>query len=738
MPRHSHCPLPLLTPRLTRFRPFDIYFDTVLPHPSTVPQPILSLNLHNAVVAQLMSFLPQSRSFLWVDWFALAPAHIRCRPPVSNAHPLSYPWSPFSNQFILCDSVLFAELLLDHLSVFPTFLTVLTMSSFPQMHAILSHASFFVVSFQDDTPLASPDCDSFYASGFNKVYFICGWPSVPRTFPSMITIHVHPLWDSYVPVRFSKLVVPAWLANLQLHPNDALVLGTMDDITFGACYGFVGNRLKPVLNPVHPQFYACDLAPAIAKDVSKGFRTKPFPLALPPPLPNCHRYPIKGVDKTFDVKVRLVNAQGAPYDGTDVNSNIEIVNSKLFTFKVAMALLLICGRNTLMFKYDAEAAFKVLDLHVQDFHLNGEALPDATAFSVKPNFGVKSSGKLWDALGGLAEFIFRAVASLLLSLHFLLRYSDDFLQMVPVCDNHLLSTLSVFCAVFLKANELGLSIGKFTYPSTEIIWLGLILNSVTMTASITEERRLYLLYHITLWQRRGYAARAEIESIHGHLQFAASVIKHGRFFLGDITALIYAQPERNFVEISKAAKADLAWWYRLLVTYSWSGIHYLVRDAWATDTSLLLEITTDACKKGRGIYFAGKWCSLAWTPVQLARASRSKALSMVFLELHAIVDACATFGREWRGKQITIQTDSQACVDSWKLQRSHNAELRFLFREICLLMSVHSFDLNLIHIAGKLNVKADLLSRLQVEKFLRLDPAADCFETTISEWWLRD
>ena len=110
---------------------------------------------------------------------------------------------------------------------------------------------------------------------------------------------------------------------------------------------------------------------------------------------------------------------------------------------------------------------------------------------------------------------------------------------------------------------------------------------------------------------------------------------------------------------------------------------------------------------------------------------------MVWLELHAIVDACATFGHLWRGLSITLQTDSMSVVEAWNQQRSHNPSLRYLFREICLLMSFHNFDLQIIHIPGKLNIKADLLSRLQVSKFLSEFPSADISPTTVCEWWLR-
>jgi hypothetical protein len=601
---------------------------------------------------------------------------------------------------------------------------------------LLRKSSFLIAPIALDAPVLSNSHGlTFFASDSSAVFYLSSL--VPNPDHKVIPIYIHPDWHTHVPTPRSPLIVANWLEELQLHPNDDLVLSTLDNVNFGASYGYIGNRLEPVINPVDHKFYEHNLQPAFDKDIAKCFRTRIFDFHQLPPLPNCHRYPVKGVTKTFDCKVRLVNAQGAPYDGTDANSNIDIVNAVLFTFQVAMALLLICGPGTLMFKYDAAAAFKILNLHVQDYHLNGEAHPNGWAFSVKPNFGARSAGKLRDALGGLAEFIFRLVATSILTFQFLTRYSDDYLQFIPPCDDHLFTALSILAAVCTMAQRLGLPLGKFTFPSTRIIWLGLVLNSITMTAELTEERRLYLLHHIRIWIKRRHASRSDIESFHGHLQFVASIVKHGRFFLGSISALIHSQPGRNMLDIGKEAQADLHWWFRLLSTYEWSGISYLVRGVWTQCVDLSLEITTDACKKGRGAYYDGRWFSLPWTKKQLTQANRNLALSMVWLELHAIVDACATFGHLWRGLSITLQTDSMSVVEAWDQQRSHNPSLRYLFREICLLMSFHNFDLQIIHIPGKLNIKADLLSRLQVAKFLREFPSADTSSTTLCEWWLR-
>jgi hypothetical protein len=684
-----------------------------------------------------MSVLPQNKFFLWVDWYSLAPTYIRTQPPhPALGHPLHVPWQRYSNNFLLADDQS-VNPILSHMSEFPSCATILMQNPSSLSVSLLTPAAFLVVKIAPDAPLLlhSQDGSVAYSSDYTTAFFLSTWLPPPSS-PTVISIDVHPDWNTNVPVRNQPLIVSAWIKNLSRHPNDDLVLSTLDNATFGASYDYTGNRVHPLISPTPSSFFDHDLQPAISADEIKGFRTKPFPYDGTPPLFNCHRSPIKGVTKTFDMKVRLVNDHGAPYDGTDVNSNIDIITATLFTFQVAMALLLLAGKGALMFKYDVTAAYKVLNLHPQDWHLNGESLPGAWSFSVKPNFGARSAGKLWDALGGLAEFIFRHVATLIIAFHFLVRYSDDYMEIIPPCTNHMFTALTVFAAVSAKSHELGLSIGKFTFPSTKIVWLGLVLDSMTMTAELTNERRLYLLHHIQLWMKRSYASPKEIESFHGHLQFAASIIRHGRFFLGGITALIYASPGARTITIGKAAKADLSWWYRLLVSYKWSGIHHLVRNR--TPANWIFEITTDACKKARGGYFNGRWFSLAWTSSQLEAAMRTKDLSMVYLELHAIVDSCATFGHLWSGLSITIQTDSMSVVEAWNSQKSKNTELRSLFCEICLFMSLFDFDLNIIHLPGKENIKADLLSRLQVAKFLRLFPAAESSETTVSEWWLRN
>lgn len=732
MPKFSHCPRPLALPVTSRQRLFDVPFPPVsfpvrfvLP---TYPDHVL----HTAIVAQLMSFLPQNKFFLWVDWCALAPDHIRCRPPAPR--PLDVVWSRATNNlFLIDDSLLSATVA--HVRRFTSFATILALAPSELTTRTLTALSFLVVRVTVDTPILVCDQSVVYASDSTSVFYLTGW-IVPPAEPAHVTIRVHPSWDSLVPHRRQPLIVDEWMRSLELHPNDDLVLSTTDNMRIGAAYGYTGHRMEPVLCPTDDSFYALNLDPCIATDIEKGFRTGAFPFQDGPPLINAHRYPIKGVTKTFDVKVRLVNAHGAPYDGTDLNSNIDIIATTLFGFQLAIALLLVCGPGTLMFKFDVANAFKVLNLHVQDWHLNGESLPGAWAFSVKPNFGAKSAGSLWDAVGGLAEFIFRSVVSLLLAFQFLVRYCDDYLQLVPPCNDHLFTTLKLFSAVSVKAAALGLTIGKFTYPSTRIVWLGLVLDSVSMTAELTEERRVYLLFHLKLWLTRSWASREEIESFHGHLQFAASIVRHGRFFLGGITALIYADPKRRMIRIGAAAKEDIQWWLHLLSSYTWSGISHLTREPWATDTDVSLEITTDASKLGRGVFFNGSWTSTPWTKAQLEDAFRFTSLSMVYLELFAIVDACATFGPRWKSLRITLQTDSEAVVNAWSSRRAKDCSLRSLFRKICLFMTLYDFDLNIIHIRGKLNIKADLLSRLQVSKFLHQFPEAESFETTTCEWWL--
>ena len=110
----------------------------------------------------------------------------------------------------------------------------------------------------------------------------------------------------------------------------------------------------------------------------------------------------------------------------------------------------------------------------------------------------------------------------------------------------------------------------------------------------------------------------------------------------------------------------------------------------------------------------------------IRNANNSRKLaSMAFMELYPIVVAAYIFGKEWRAKKIMFVCDNQSVVSILCKGRSKCPHIMKLMRTLTWLALVNNFYFSSIYIESRKNIYADLLSRLQVEKFKRLRPDAD-------------
>lgn len=185
-------------------------------------------------------------------------------------------------------------------------------------------------------------------------------------------------------------------------------------------------------------------------------------------------------------------------------------------------------------------------------------------------------------------------------------------------------------------------------------------------------------------------------------------------------------------KLGKEAIADLRWWLAIFRNEKWSGMSIIRPDQWID--SLVLNIETDACLWGEGTFFNGAWYSRAWSPEILARARRSSAIDITFLELLAVCNALATHGHSWAGLQIRFHCDNKGVVDIWNNGSAHSPELRALIRDFKLMLQFFSVDIDIVHIPGKLNIRADLLSRNSIQEFLNAFPSCNLLPSIPRSW----
>ncbi|SNX87252.1 uncharacterized protein MEPE_05962 [Melanopsichium pennsylvanicum] len=307
-----------------------------------------------------------------------------------------------------------------------------------------------------------------------------------------------------------------------------------------------------------------------------------------------------------------------------------------------------------LWKADLEDAFRHVivaesDARLMGIHFDGHYYQECALA-----FGGRSSPFLFNLfaefLHWLASFALRSVSTSSTSHSDVAHYLDDFFgasdaSANPAVPIHVLS---------LAAAALGFRIShkKTFWDTTKLEILGIKLDSVAQTASITQERRQRILQRCLRIVNRGRALLLELQQVAGHLQFVTRVAPHGRAFLRRLYDAVKAHHKAPFGRrISKATRAELVWWINTL--NSWDGVSLL------QPLPLIIEhIWTDASKRSIGGHLGSMEAPLAVFSKDLSRRHRQKDIR--FLEALAVLEALRRFAPLWSGpRRVVIHVDNE-------------------------------------------------------------------------------
>ncbi|XP_041920582.1 uncharacterized protein LOC121684588 [Alosa sapidissima] len=443
---------------------------------------------------------------------------------------------------------------------------------------------------------------------------------------------------------------------LSAHPDSVFV----DFLLTGLSQGFrVG-----VLSPLSDSYVARNLQSALAepsvvsellsKELNKGYILGPF--SVPPFCP--FRVNSLGVaTRKYSGKKRLIFDMSSPHSDiwSSVNEMIPLEPFSLHYASVdnAICLIKIAGRGALLAKADITDAFKVMPIHPADWPLFCVKWQSNFYFAVRLTFGCRSSPHIFNCLSEALCWILLNVCRLPFVLHLL----DDFLLIdFPAGSS---SGLDVLRAVFL---ELGvpLSAEKTLGPVHSLEFLGIILDSVAMRASLPGEKLARIREVSASFLSVGTVTKRDLLSLLGHLNFAMRIIPQGRSFISRLLILAHSVVNLSDpVVLDLGCQSDLGFWSKLLA--EWNGISFFYNDH--SDSSVSLELFTDAAPSlGFGGLYKDAWFAERWSDEFMAFAS--DAASSALFELYPIVVACVLWGTHWSRKCITFFCDNEAVVAS--------------------------------------------------------------------------
>ncbi|XP_041958640.1 uncharacterized protein LOC121717981 [Alosa sapidissima] len=505
---------------------------------------------------------------------------------------------------------------------------------------------------------------------------------------------------------------------LSAHPDSVFV----DFLLTGLSQGFrVG-----VLSPVSDSYVARNLQSALAEPsvvselLSKELNKGPF--SVPPFCP--FRVNSLGVaTRKYSGKKRLIFDMSSPHSDIWSSVNEMIPLDSPFSLHYAsvdnaICLIKIAGRGALLAKADITDAFKVMPIHPADWPLFCVKWQSNFYFAVRLTFGCRSSPHIFNCLSEALCRILLNVCRLPFVLHLL----DDFLLIdFPAGSS---SGLDVLRAVFL---ELGvpLSAEKTLGPVHSLEFLGIILDSVAMRASLPGEKLARIREVSASFLSVGTVAKRDLLSLLGHLNFAMRIIPQGRSFISRLLILAHSVVNLSDpVVLDLGCQSDLGFWSKLLA--EWNSISFFYNDH--SDSSVSLELFTDAAPSlGFGGLYKDAWFAERWSDEFMAFAS--DAASSALFELYPIVVACVLWGTHWSRKRITFFCDNEAVVAIVNKGRSRCPKIMSLLRRLTWHSVIHNFIANAIHVPGYFNVQADALSRLRLQEFHRLCPSANKVST---------
>ena len=505
-----------------------------------------------------------------------------------------------------------------------------------------------------------------------------------------------------VPVA-TPLNIAAWDSRLQDYHDENVV----KFLRYGWPINYTADKLPASSASNHPSAisFSEHVDFYIATELEHGAIAGPFHHnPLPRPL-ICS--PLQTVPKRGSTKRRVVMDLSFP-PSCSVNSGIpdntylhEHYKLRLPGIDRLCEFILQHGRGCLLYKLDLQRAYRQLPIDPKDYFYLGFRHKNRLYFDTRCPFGLRTSAMI-------CQRTTKAVVHCFTELGFFADvYLDDFYGAdTPERASRAFQSLQDLL------HELGLqtSPDKDCPPSTNMVCLGVEVDSEHFTLSVTETRVKDLLSELSSWSSREFYTLKQLQSLLGKLSFVTACVKPGRIFMSRLLNSLRAFPStRARLPVSADMKADIAWWLAFLPIFN--GTSLIKPQQWEFDD---LQFTTDASLHAGGATCLNE-CFTCEFPVDIVRSAEH----ITALELYTIVVAVKFWASKLSHRKFLVSCDNEAAVTVVNSGSSKDPFMQRCLRELWFTAAVHDCELTARHIPGVHNVLADALSRWRTDSAYR-------------------
>ena len=311
-------------------------------------------------------------------------------------------------------------------------------------------------------------------------------------------------------------------------------------------------------------------------------------------------------------------------------------------------------------------------------------------------------------------------------------YLDDFLFIATeqqVCDEMLTTFMEMCADIYFPV-----ALDKTEYATSQIVFLGIILDGVRHLLIIPEEKKLKALNQILWVESKSKSTVHCLQQLAGILNFLHKAIVPGRVF----TRRMYAKFSHimdhkgkllvgsklkpyHHVKLDREFRDDCEVWKFFLNNSTSSLLCRPFVDVEAMSYATELGFTSDAAaseKLGFGCVYGNRFCYGKWPELFI----KTQNPSIQFLELFGLVVAVFNWSEQLQNSRSIIFCDNDAVVKMVNKNSSSCKHCMYLLRMLVLRSLLYNMRIFTKHIYGHLNVLADDLSRLRIDSFRKSAP----------------
>ena len=216
------------------------------------------------------------------------------------------------------------------------------------------------------------------------------------------------------------------------------------------------------------------------------------------------------------------------------------------------------GRGALLYKVDVSRAFRHVKVDPGDYDLLGLAWKGHYVDSCIP-FGTRHGSQICQFLSDAVRFIMRQKGFKMID------YIDDYIGVGITSVAH-----ASYVALLDIMSDLGLTVSqkKLVAPSTQVMCLGVMIDTVKGTIAIPPEKLEQINSVVRQWLNKKVASRCQLQSILGLLLYVHKCVKPARVFLNRMLELLRSSHPTQAIALTSDFKCDLRWFATFLPQYN--------------------------------------------------------------------------------------------------------------------------------------------------------------------------